>query len=180
MRFWRDKFQAMAAAVAFAQAGEWETAKSLLRKPIGKQIDRPATISRRPNPAGQKALFSHLESPYGVNAPIFSVQEEHDGPRVEKEKPIGKNSYLWRGYRSPLCRGFFKCRHCLASFCKGRSLRRTANWRGFLFSFAHGAFAGNLWSLLGIEAITKQPERRAPVPAPRPTRRARPRLRLSV
>ena len=50
----------------------------------------------------------------------------------------------------------------------------------FVFSFAHGAFAGNLWSVLGIEAITKQSEKRAPVPAPRPTRRARPRLRLSL
>jgi hypothetical protein len=50
----------------------------------------------------------------------------------------------------------------------------------FVFSFAHGAFASNLWSVLGIEAITKQPAMRAPVPAPRPARRARPRLRLTV
>ncbi len=50
----------------------------------------------------------------------------------------------------------------------------------FVFSFAHGAFSGSLWSLLGIEAITKQPAKRAPAPAPRPARRARPRLRLSV
>jgi CRISPR/Cas system-associated exonuclease Cas4 (RecB family) len=57
MRSWRDKFQAMAAAVAFAQAGEWETAKSLLRKPIGKQIDRPATISRRPNRQARRLSF---------------------------------------------------------------------------------------------------------------------------
>jgi hypothetical protein len=61
----------------------------------------------------------------------FSVQEEHDGPRVEKEKPIGKNSYLWRAHRCPICRCLFKCGHHLASFCKGRSLRGTANWGGF-------------------------------------------------
>ncbi len=50
----------------------------------------------------------------------------------------------------------------------------------FVFSFAHGAFAGNLWSVLGVEAITKQPATRAPAPAPRPVRRARPRVRLTV
>ncbi|MGA8832563.1 MAG: hypothetical protein WB554_13215, partial [Desulfomonilaceae bacterium] len=26
----------------------------------------------------------------------------------------------------------------------------------FIFSFAHGAFSSNLWSVMGIEAITKQ------------------------
>ena len=50
----------------------------------------------------------------------------------------------------------------------------------FVFSFAHGAFASNLWSVLGIEAITKQPAMRAPTPAPRPVRRPRPRVRLSL
>jgi hypothetical protein len=50
----------------------------------------------------------------------------------------------------------------------------------FAFSFAHGSFASNLWSVLGIEAITKQPATRAPAPAPRPARRPRPRVRLSL
>jgi len=50
----------------------------------------------------------------------------------------------------------------------------------FVFSFAHGAFSSSLWSVLGIEAVTKQPAMRAPAPAPRPARRARPRLRLSL
>ncbi len=50
----------------------------------------------------------------------------------------------------------------------------------FMFSFAHGAFASNLWSVLGIEAVTKQPAKRPVANAPSPTRRHRPRVRLSV
>ncbi len=47
MGFWREKFQAMAAAVTFAEAGEWETAKTLLRKPLPKQAQRPSSHARR-------------------------------------------------------------------------------------------------------------------------------------
>jgi hypothetical protein len=50
----------------------------------------------------------------------------------------------------------------------------------FVFSFAHGAFASSLWSVLGIEPLTKQPAVRPRVPAPRPAQRPRPRLRLSL
>lgn len=50
----------------------------------------------------------------------------------------------------------------------------------FVFSFAHGSFASNLWSALGIEAITKQPAKRPTVTAPRPAQRPRPRVRMSV
>jgi hypothetical protein len=50
----------------------------------------------------------------------------------------------------------------------------------FVFSFAHGAFASNLWSALGIEAVTKQAVKRPAVSAPRPVKRERPRLRMSV
>jgi hypothetical protein len=50
----------------------------------------------------------------------------------------------------------------------------------FVFSFAHGTFAHNLWSLLGIEAVTKRPAQRPTVPAPRPAQRPRARLRLSL
>jgi hypothetical protein len=50
----------------------------------------------------------------------------------------------------------------------------------FVFSFAHGAFAHNLWSVLGIEAIQK-PARVSPrATAPRPAQRPRPRVRVSA
>jgi hypothetical protein len=50
----------------------------------------------------------------------------------------------------------------------------------FVFSFAHGAFASNLWSALGIEAITKPAQVSPRSTAPRPAQRPRPRLRVSA
>ncbi len=47
----------------------------------------------------------------------------------------------------------------------------------FAFSFVHGTFAGNVWSLLGIEAAQKRPETR-PAAQPRPAQRKRPRPRV--
>ncbi|MGC8604311.1 MAG: hypothetical protein ACP5VS_11565 [Desulfomonilaceae bacterium] len=50
----------------------------------------------------------------------------------------------------------------------------------FIFSFAHGAFSSNLWSVVGIEAITKQATTRKTSPTPRPIQKPRARLRMSV
>ena len=46
----------------------------------------------------------------------------------------------------------------------------------FIFSFVHGAFASNLWSLLGIEAKKAQPR----VAAQRPAARKRPRPQIQL
>lgn len=48
----------------------------------------------------------------------------------------------------------------------------------FLFSFVHGAFTGNFWSALGIEASKKVT--RAELPAAQPAKRVRPRSRLTL
>ena len=48
----------------------------------------------------------------------------------------------------------------------------------FLFSFIHGAFTGNFWSALGIEASKKVT--RVEVPATQPAKRVRPRPRLAL
>lgn len=50
----------------------------------------------------------------------------------------------------------------------------------FVFSFAHGAFSSNLWSVLGIEAATTHAVQRPTVSAPRPAQRPRPRLRMNA
>ncbi|MBI5248331.1 MAG: hypothetical protein HY912_02450 [Desulfomonile tiedjei] len=50
----------------------------------------------------------------------------------------------------------------------------------FVFSFFHGTFASNLWSVLGIEAVTKQAVKRPTLSAPRPAQRPRPRLRMNA
>ena len=48
----------------------------------------------------------------------------------------------------------------------------------FLVSFIHGAFTGNFWSALGIEASKKVT--RVEQPATRPTKRVQPRPRLTL
>jgi hypothetical protein len=50
----------------------------------------------------------------------------------------------------------------------------------FVFSFAHGAFASNLWSALGVEATIKPATARPTTTVSRPSRRARPRLRVNA
>ena len=48
----------------------------------------------------------------------------------------------------------------------------------FLFSFVHGAFTGNFWSALGIEASKKVT--RVEQPATQPAKRVRPRPRATL
>lgn len=50
----------------------------------------------------------------------------------------------------------------------------------FAVSFAHGSFSNSLWSMLGVEAVTKQTQPRAEKAGKRPSQRQRPRLRMSV
>ena len=50
----------------------------------------------------------------------------------------------------------------------------------FVFSFVHGAFASNLWSVLGIEATRKAVQPRPEVKRPVRRKRPRPELRLHV
>lgn len=40
MRSWREKFQAMAMAVAFAEEGEWEVSKTFLKEPAARQPEK--------------------------------------------------------------------------------------------------------------------------------------------
>lgn len=49
----------------------------------------------------------------------------------------------------------------------------------FLFSYVHGAFTGNFWSLLGIESHAVKPRLEQPAPQKRPAQRLRPRLHVS-
>jgi hypothetical protein len=48
MKTWREKFQAMAMAVAFAEEGEWETAASLVKEIPARTNDRSADMKKRP------------------------------------------------------------------------------------------------------------------------------------
>ncbi len=63
-------------------------------------------------------------------------------------------------------------------FTKGGAYALLPVGTAFLFSFVHGAFTGNFWSALGIEASKEVT--RVEQPAVQPTKRVRPRPRLSL
>ena len=62
-------------------------------------------------------------------------------------------------------------------FTKGMYYAALPIAAAFAFSFVHATFAGNVWSLLGIEASKKQIQPR-PTAQPRPVRTQRPRPRV--
>lgn len=64
-------------------------------------------------------------------------------------------------------------------FTKGMAYAALPILTVFAFSFVHAAFAGNVWSLLGIEATQKRPEIR-PAAQPRSAQRQRPRPRAYI
>jgi hypothetical protein len=57
MRAWREKLQAMAMAVAFAEAGEWETAQSLTRNTFARRNLRPVKTQKRTDERAKKQLY---------------------------------------------------------------------------------------------------------------------------
>jgi membrane protease subunit (stomatin/prohibitin family) len=63
-------------------------------------------------------------------------------------------------------------------FTKGGMYALLPVGTAFLFSFVHGAFTGNFWSALGIEASKKVT--RVEQPATQPAKRVRPRPRLTL
>jgi hypothetical protein len=48
MSTWREKFQALAMAVTFAEEGDWETAKSFLKERRSRTEDRHSDLKKRP------------------------------------------------------------------------------------------------------------------------------------
>jgi hypothetical protein len=100
---------------------------------------------------------------------------------VNKKKLVGKTIFF--GALTALLYGavFTNADFVLHLFTRGGAYAALPIATVFAFSFAHGSFAGNLWSVLGIEAVIKQPAPRPEVrPAPRPTQRPRPRLRMTA
>jgi len=99
---------------------------------------------------------------------------------LTKRKPYGK-ALLYGAITAVLYAAVFSYSDAvLQLFTRGGMYAALPIGTVFVFSFAHGAFAHNLWSVLGIEAVTKRPVERPTVPAPRPAQRPRARLRLSL
>jgi len=100
--------------------------------------------------------------------------------RAKKGKPVGKTICYGILSAALYAAVFSYSDVVLQLFTKGGVYAALPIATVFVFSFAYGAFASNLWSVLGIEAVTHQPAKRPAAPAPRPARRPRPRLRVNV
>jgi hypothetical protein len=57
MRSWRERFQAMAMAVAFAEEGEWDTARSLTKDSFGRQATKLVKTQKRAEERAKKQLY---------------------------------------------------------------------------------------------------------------------------
>ncbi len=122
-----------------------------------------------------------------IPLPVFSIsgyqgekimaQEHHE--TANRGKLIGRTIGLGLGSAALYAAVFTNSGTVMKYFTKGGIFAALPILTVFAFSFVHGAFASNLWSLLGIEATKKvQPRVAAKRPAPR--KRPRPQLNLNA
>ena len=122
-----------------------------------------------------------------IPLPVFSIsgyqgekimaQEHHE--TANRGKLIGRTIGLGLGSVALYAAVFTNSGTVMKYFTKGGIFAALPILTVFAFSFVHGAFASNLWSLLGIEATKKvQPRVAAKRPAPR--KRPRPQLNLNA
>jgi len=100
-----------------------------------------------------------------VTIPMFSVisnsLKEKGGTGMAKDQVLGKKKPVGQtiGYglltTAMYAAVFLNADTVMTYFTKGGWYAALPVSTVFLFSFAHGAFASNLWSLLGIEAMKK-------------------------
>jgi len=97
-----------------------------------------------------------------VTIPVFSVLSNNHikggkimEEEIRKKKPIGK-TVGYGALTAVLYAAVFTNADTITNyFTKGSWYAALPIATVFIFSFAHGAFASNLWSLLGIEAVRK-------------------------
>ncbi len=99
---------------------------------------------------------------------------------IQKEKPYLKTVVLGALTAVLYAAAFMNADWVMQIFTRGGFYAAFPIATVFAVSFAHGAFASNLWSVLGIEANVKQPAKRPETRPTRPVQRPRPRVRLSV
>ena len=97
-----------------------------------------------------------------VTISVFSVLSNNNirgektmGEEIRKKKPIGK-TVGYGAVTAALYAAVFTNADTITNyFTKGSWYAALPIATVLIFSFAHGAFASNLWSLLGIEAVRK-------------------------
>ena len=97
-----------------------------------------------------------------VTIPVFSVLSNNNikgekvmGEEISKKKPIGKTIGYGAATAALYAVVFMNADTVTSYFTRGSWYAALPIATVFIFSFAHGAFASNLWSLLGIEAARK-------------------------
>ena len=119
-----------------------------------------------------------------INLPVFSITG-YQGERTmakasenSRTKMIGKTAGLGLAAAGLYAAVFLNADTVMKYFTKGAWYAALPVATVFIFSFVHGAFASEFWSLMGIEA-TKKAQPKATV-AKRPAARKRPRPQLRI
>jgi hypothetical protein len=120
-----------------------------------------------------------------IPLPVFSISgyqgeqimanEQHE--KASRGKLITKTIGCGLGAAALYAAVFTNTGTIMKYFTKGGIYAALPIATVFVFSFVHGAFASNLWSLLGIEATKKTQPR---VAAKRPAQRKRPRPQIQL
>jgi len=120
-----------------------------------------------------------------IPLPVFSISgyqgeqimanEQHE--TASRSKLLGKTIGLGLGVAALYAAVFTNSATVMKYFTKGGIYAALPIVTVFAVSFVHGAFASNLWSLLGIEATKKTQPR---VAAKRPVQRKRPRPQIQL
>ena len=119
-----------------------------------------------------------------INLPVFSITG-YQGERTmakasdnSRAKMLGKTVGLGLAAAGLYAAVFLNADTVMKYFTKGAWYAALPVATVFIFSFVHGAFASEFWSLMGIEATKKaQPK---PTVAKRPAARKRPRPQLRI
>jgi hypothetical protein len=120
-----------------------------------------------------------------IPLPVFSITGYQGDkvmamePEVSRSKLVGKTIALGLGAAALYAAVFLNSDLVMKYFTKGGIYAALPVATVFLFSFVHGAFASNLWSVLGIEA-TKKVQPRVSTSRPTPRKRPRPQLRIDT
>jgi hypothetical protein len=120
-----------------------------------------------------------------IPLPVFSITGYQGEQVMAKEadasrsKLLGKTVALGLGAVALYAAVFLNSSTVMKYFTRGGWYAALPVATVFIFSFVHGAFASNLWSVLGIEATKKVQPRVAPS-RPTPRKRPRPQLRIDT
>jgi hypothetical protein len=118
-----------------------------------------------------------------IPLPVFSIsgyqgdQVMAQEPQAGRSKFMAKTVALGLGAAALYAAVFLNTGTVMKYFTRGGWYAALPVATVFLVSFVHGAFASNLWSLLGVEATKKVQPRVAPT---RPAQRKRPRPQLRI